>query len=257
MKHIKLLPLIMTLLLPACANLPQEAAPTTTSHAASVGVACNTQVDAAAHVKFDQIDKLVASGRNHAALAELQASPMNSIKHWLRYAKLEATTGSMQKAATVFERLGHECGSNAAWHGLGIIELKQGKLIAGLYHLEAAAKNLPSDASAHNDYGYGLLLVGNYQQAIFQLRTAFELKQAQGAARINLATAYMLANDDSSLHDLFIKHHYSKAEIAYAKKMATKLRLPTTTPRSDKTSTQSPPAKNIAADKKPASAGSS
>lgn len=249
MKHTRLLPLIMVLLLPACANLSQNAS-NTTADTARTSVACSTHVDAAAQAKFAQVDKLEAAGRNHAALAELQASSMNSIKHWLRYAKLEATTGNPHDAATIFERLGHTCGSNSAWHGLGIIELKQGKLIAGLFHLEAAAKNLPSDASAHNDYGYGLLLVGNYQKAIFQLRTAFELKDGQGASRINLATAYILANDQTAFNNLITTHHYRKNEIAYAKKMAKKLQLPAVTPTSHKKSQQTSQ-DSLTADQKP------
>ena len=50
-----------------------------------------------------------------------------------------------------------------------------------------------------NDYGYALLLVGRYQDAAFELRTALELANGQGPVRQNVAVAYLLVDDTAGL----------------------------------------------------------
>lgn len=221
MRIYRLLPLACALTLAACA--------TTTSQPVlhdgkqtlrmPAPLTCATKVQPEAKVHLDMIDNLIADGRNHAALAELQATAMDSVKHWLRYGQLEARTGQLNRAESVFKWLANQCQAPAAWHGLGMVKVKDGELGEGLVALQKAASQLPADVSVRNDYGYALMKSGQYRAAIFQLRTALELNNGHGPARENLAMAYLLAGDKNGIALMQHQYKLTSGELNFAKKL--------------------------------------
>lgn len=186
-------------------------------------LSCSTSVPPEGKVKLNMVDSLSQSGRQHAALAELLATKMGSVKHWLRYAQLQAVTGHMKRGKVVYQYLVDQCNSAEALHGLGMIQIKQGHISEGKTTLKEAASRLPAQPAVRNDYGYVLLITGNLKAAVFQLKTALELSNGKGAARENLAVTYLLANNQDGIKRLKQRYNLSDGELNYAKQLARQL----------------------------------
>ena len=77
----------------------------------------------------------------------------------------------------------------------------------------------PAAAQVRNDYGYALLLVGRYEDAAFELRTALELANGQGPVRQNVAVAYLLTDNEKGLQTLKSEYGFTADEMAYAEKL--------------------------------------
>ena len=219
MKMSRLLWLSLVFLLASCASRTVLHEGQNTIHLPAPLV-CSGKLQPQARVQLDMVDSLIASGRQQAALAELLATPMDSIQHWLRYAQLQAGTGQLERSGAVFHRLAEHCDSAEAWHGLGMVQLKRQQLDEGLTTLKKAVRLLPADPALRNDYGYGLMMAKQYSAAVFQLRTALELGNGTGPSRQNLAVAYLLSGDRNGLAHLRQQYAFSDDELAYAKRLA-------------------------------------
>lgn len=212
--------LTLTVLTAGCAGLPQGKSTTATSQT----VSCERDVQPEAQVHLDLVDRLTTADKPYAALAQLQAESLASLRHWLRKGKLLASTGRMVEAETLFRDLVARCDSGEARHGLGMILLKTGRIDEGLVALQRARSQQPALANIRNDYGYGLLLSGAYEHAAFELRTALELADGQGPVRQNLAAAYLLTDDHQGLQLLKTQYGFGVDELAHARRLAQQLR---------------------------------
>ncbi len=208
---------VAVVMLAGCANQPAQTAPGDTVD--TDGITCREAVQPEQRVDLEMVDTLMNKGRNHAALARLESKPMTGIDHWLRYGQLLASTGKLDDAERVFRDMVSECGDGRSQHGLGMVLLKRNQVNAALSHLERARSLAPASAQVRNDYGYALLLVGRYQDAAFELRTALELANGQGPVRQNVAVAYLLVDDTAGLAALKSEYGFSDDELAYAKRL--------------------------------------
>jgi len=219
MRGFCLLALATTTLMAGCALHP-PAPDTATNRLALVHVTCNTEIQPEQQVELDLIDRLMDAHQNHAALAQLESKPLATEDHWLRYGQLLASTGQLDQAQQVFQALVNQCNTGRAHHGLGMVLMKRNEIDAALVHLKIARERDPADSDVRNDYGYALLLIGDYQQAVFELRTAIELGDGQGPVRENLAVAYLLTNNDRGMQWLTQQHQLTDKERKYAEKLA-------------------------------------
>jgi len=206
---------VAVVMLVGCAGQPTE---TTSSGTVDTSdIACQEAVQPEQRVDLEMIDTLMAKGRHYAALARLESKPMESIDYWLRYGQLLASTGKLDDAERVFRDMVSECEDGRSRHGLGMVLLKRNQVNAAITHLEAARSMAPASAQVRNDYGYALLLVGRYQDAAFELRTALELANGQGPVRQNVAVAYLLTDDQQGLEALKSEYGFTDDELAYAR----------------------------------------
>lgn len=213
----------LVMLLGGCALQP-PGQQTASQRLSLKNVSCDTDLQPEQQVELDLVDRLMKSGKNHAALAQLENKPLATEDHWLRYGQLLATTGNLSKAQTVFQTLVNQCHTGRAQHGLGMVLLKENEVDAALTHLRIARERDPADADVRNDYGYVLLLVGDYKKAAFELRTAMELGDGKGPVRENLAVAYILTNNWSGLQWMQQQYDLTAKERQYAKKLANQFR---------------------------------
>ena len=96
--------------------------------------------------------------------------------------------------------------------------------MAALDQLEQARRATPASAQVRNDYGYVLLMVGEYQDAAYELRTAMELGDGQGPVRQNLAVAYLLTENWAGLQWMTQEYDFDGEERAYAERLAATFR---------------------------------
>lgn len=183
-------------------------------------VSCTTTKQPEHQLQLDAVDSLMARSQPYAALAKLESEGMATEHHWVRRGQLLASTQQINEAADVFWALATRCGSAMGHHGLGLVYLKQKKLDLGLRELKTARELAPSSSDVRNDYGYALLLTGQLGEAVFELRTAFELANGEGAVRQNLAAVYVLMNDRAGLTMLRQQYDLSMTEMAFAEKLA-------------------------------------
>jgi Flp pilus assembly protein TadD len=183
-------------------------------------LSCAPVVKPEQQVQLDRVDDLMARHRNHAALAQIESKPLATEDHWLRYGQLLASTGRLDRAEQVFRDLVLGCDTGRSHHGLGMVLLKKNDVGDALRHLEIARERTPASPQVRNDYGYVLLVVGRYEDAAYELRTAMELGNGQGPVRQNLGVAYLLTENWAGLQWMTQEYGFSGDERAYAKKLA-------------------------------------
>ena len=181
---------------------------------------CSARIQPEQQVQLDMVDNLMNREHDHAALAQLEARPMETVDHWVRYGQLKASTGYLQEAEAIFQGLVDRCGTGRSHHGLGMVLLKQDKVLKALHHLEIARERTPASAQVRNDYGYVLLMVGDFEEAAYELRTAMELGDGLGPVRQNLAVAYLLTENWGGLEWMKNEYGLSSEERAYAERLA-------------------------------------
>jgi Flp pilus assembly protein TadD len=186
-------------------------------------VSCSRKIQPEHQVQLDLVDSLTGRSQSYAALARLESEGLHTEQHWLRYAQLLAATDQLARAEEVFRSLVVACRSADAYHGLGRVYIKQSWLEQGLEQLAEARKREPSSGKIRNDFGYALLLAGRREDAVFELRTAFELVNGEGAVRQNLAAAYLLTEDRAGLSWLKENYDFGLEEYAYAEKLSTEI----------------------------------
>jgi Flp pilus assembly protein TadD len=64
------------------------------------------------------------------------------------------------------------------------------------------------------------MLVGRYEDAAFELRTALELANGKGPVRQNLAVAYLMSDNKKGIQELQSQYGFSADELAYAEKLS-------------------------------------
>lgn len=226
MRGFCLLALTTTTLMAGCALHPPTPG-TATGHLDLVHLTCNSTIQPEQQVELDLIDRLMSAHQNHAALAQLESKPLATEDHWLRYGQLLASTGQLDQAQQVFQTLVSQCNTGRAHHGLGMVLMKRNEINAALKHLKIARERDPADSDVRNDYGYALLLIGDYQQAAFELRTAMELGDGKGPVRENLAIAYLLTDNSMGMQWLIKNYGLTAKEKGYAEKLAAQFKKAT------------------------------
>ncbi|SFL99553.1 tetratricopeptide repeat protein [Marinobacter zhejiangensis] len=212
---------LLGVMMSGCATTPVEPREPASE---PLAVRCNANIQPEAQVHLDLVDRLADAGKPYAALAQLESESLSTPDHWVRKGRLLASTQQLQAAENLFRALAEECDTAEAFHGLGMVLLKSWRTEAGVTQLRIARAEAPSSGNIRNDYGYALLLNGDYEQAAYELRTALELLDGEGPVRQNLAAAYLLTNNDDGLRLLTERYGFGVDEIAHAQRLAGTLR---------------------------------
>lgn len=184
--------LLLSFFLVACQMSPQPR-PETYAHK-SCGAPTNSDIG----MRLDVVRKLIQQGQHYAALAHLDSLEVDDLQ--VQYLRAEALRQSQRydEAEPVYQRLLESCLNGEANHGLGLIAGRQGEIDKADDFLEQAAKLLPIDPRVRNDFGYVLLLKGQYSLARREFMTAIELDNDFLRAKSNLIVLYFLQNKNDS-----------------------------------------------------------
>lgn len=187
-------------------------------------VRCATNLTPEHRVELDAIDSMMASSHNYAALARLEALPFSTQQHWLRWAQLLAQVDQLDYSQDVYRQIAEACGSAEAYHGLGVVSVKAGRIEAGLDALSTAKALEPASADIRNDFGVVLMEAGFYGQAAFELRTAYELSGGKDSTGRSMVAAYYLHGGETSVarvrRELGLDDELVAAGIEFSKRFA-------------------------------------
>ncbi|MBZ0334192.1 hypothetical protein MARI_18740 [Marinobacter sp. JH2] len=165
-------------------------------------VNCSTNMTPEHRVELDAIDSMMNASENYAALARLEALSFQTQHHWLRWAQLLAKVEQLDYSEEVYQQIAETCDSAQAYHGLGIVYVKGGKIEEGLKALGTAKAKEPASADMRNDFGVVLMQGGFFGQAAFELRTAYELSGKKESMGRNMVAAYYLQGGEEAIAKL-------------------------------------------------------
>jgi Flp pilus assembly protein TadD len=183
---------LLALALGGCATAPNNA-----------GSSTAVQADSAPskQIYTDLVREMIAQGRFYAALAhieELQKTGGPREELLLLHAQVLAKLDRKDQAEHEYKQLLSSPFEGEARHGLGLLYTQKNYKL-GLQYLREAARLRSTDANIRNDYGYALLMGGQYPEARLQLATAFELDSAADKYRNNYVLALLLLKDEAEL----------------------------------------------------------
>ena len=175
---------------------------------------------------LELIEKMLESGKAHAALAHLDAlSPKEAAAPTAQLLRGEALRrmNRLDAAWRVYEPLLLTNAAAPAWRGLALIKAEQGDLETSIAWLRRARDLQPTTARIRNDLGYALLLHGELAEAQDELITALELEGSRRAAR-NLVLVLLLENQDESAQRLAQRHKIGDAGLERLRQRAERMR---------------------------------
>lgn len=175
----------------ACATMPGNSAP----------VAFQANSAPAKQLHTDLVREMIAQGRYYAALAHIEDLQKNGGPReelLLLHAQVLAKLGRKDQAEQEYRQLLGSTFEGEARHGLGLIYAGK-NYKQSLQYLAEAARMRATDPNIRNDYGYALLMGGQYPDARLQLATAFELDSGSDKYRNNYVLALLLLKDETEL----------------------------------------------------------
>lgn len=146
-------------------------------------------------VRLQLIEDLTVSGKYHAALAQLEATGLDTPQARYLRAELLRQTDRAAEAVPLYHELLDGCLTGQANHGLGLIAGREHRYGDALAHLTEARRRLPTDARVRNDLGYALLLSGDPKSARHELMTALDLDPEQPRAARNMALLLLVTGE--------------------------------------------------------------
>jgi len=213
--------LVLTLVLAGCSHV---AAPTKSAIA-------DVNPDGCGRLENDQellinlSRELVADGRLHAALANLESLPEHLPMVRLHKARILRLLGD-RKAEGMYRSLLDTCLAAAGHHGIGQIAAADGRYQDAFERLRTAASLTPVDAAVRNDLGLVLMHLGRFNEARFELITAFELNEDNSQPLENLLTLLIYQGLWQEASALVDKRGLSPEQFQVAEERARKLHLP-------------------------------
>jgi len=207
---------LLGLTLGGCANLDTLGGP-------SVGQSCDEKLCQAVELQLNLAREMLDNGRAHAALANLETLPPNSLE--VRESKALALRRiGDPKARIVYEGLLGTCKSAEAHHGLGQIAMRSGHTLEAERELREAARLQPTDSALRNDLGYVLLRRGELEKARFEFITAMELNEHDKLPATNLLSVMFIQGENSEAGRLIQSVGLSAEQVRAAQDQARDLR---------------------------------
>lgn len=174
----------------ACATLDQPQSQTKTTQPQ-----CGQPQNPDTAVRLDVAEKLMNEGRLYAALAHLDDLDEASLRGTYLRAEILRKSDRSAEAKPLYKELISSCMVGEGYHGLGLIAGREGQLDKAIEALALSAKQLPLQPRVRNDYGYALLLDGQYELAKREFLTAVELNEESPLAKTNLVLLLFLQGD--------------------------------------------------------------
>jgi len=207
---------LLGLALGGCANFD-------TLGGASVAQNCDEKLGQTVELQLNLAREMLDNGRAHAALANLETLPPNSLE--VRESKALALRRiGDPKARIVYEGLLGTCKSAEAHHGLGQIAMRGGNTVEAERELREAARLQPTDSALRNDLGYVLLRRGELEKARFEFITAMELNEHDKLPATNLLSVMFLQGENSEASRLIQSVGLSADQVRAAQDQAKDLR---------------------------------
>lgn len=193
---------VYCLLLVAALTACQSAPPTARIDASSSGappasiarIDCDAKLSQADELTRSLVAERVREGNYYAALAQIQSLPAQVPEVAVLRADILRRLKSPESRQW-FLAMRERCVSADADHGLGLLAAEAGEPVLAHRYLQLAAKARPSESKFRNDLGFSAMLIGNDQQAEFELRTAFELSPNDRRPGFNLMVLSLLRGD--------------------------------------------------------------
>jgi len=207
---------LLALALGGCANFDTLGGP-------SVARNCSEQLGQAVELQLNLAREMLENGRAHAALANLETLPPNSLE--VRESKALALRRiGDPKARILYEGLLGTCKSAEAHHGLGQIAMRNGNTVEAERELREAARLQPTDSALRNDLGYVLLRRGEMEKARFEFITAMELNEHDKLPATNLLSVMFIQGENSEASRLIQSVGLSADQVRAAQEQAKDLR---------------------------------
>ncbi|HLY97043.1 MAG: hypothetical protein ACM3W8_05775 [Sideroxydans sp.] len=173
--------------------------------------AANAQaLDQKPDVYLQLIDGMQQRGIYYASLAHLDAFearwPGRADATLLRAHALRET-GQTEAARTLYGKLLDGPLAARAYHGLGLIDVRGGKLEEGSTALNRAAALAPVDANILGDQGYAFLMLGKLEDARLALFKAAELDDGNKRIGANLALLLVLSGKPEQAQELMQRYN--------------------------------------------------
>lgn len=112
----------------------------------------------------------------------------------------------------------------AAWHGIGLIEARQGDMDKATQALDEAVRRDPTNATYLGDLGYARLRTNDDRGAREPLAKAAELDPGNAKATANLALLFTLEGDDAGAEQLMQRAGLSATTRGEVQRQADELR---------------------------------
>lgn len=207
-----------TVVLTGCALMPTPGgagtAPTSTAPR------CDGAPSTADATRLTAIEQLLDQGKSYAALAQLDAAALPTVRAEHLRAEALRRTGDTASASAAYQALLHSCMAGQAHHGLGRIAAEQGRLPEALRHLQQARHALPTDPRVRSDFGYALLLAGQLERARVEFLTALDLQPAEDRAARNLVLLTFRQGDGPQAESLARRFGLPPAVVAGLRQQA-------------------------------------
>ena len=174
---------------------------------------------------LNMVKDLAQEGRQHAALAHLQAMPSHLPEVRLQQARILRSL-DQAGARDQYLSLQNTCLSAFSEQGLGQLAADRGDYPKALLHLRSAVAQAPTNADIHNDLGWVALQTGDQQTARFELITALELAPDSQRAALNLLTLMFAQNQWQQAGEMASKLSLNPAQIRDAQAQAEQLSRP-------------------------------
>ena len=131
--------------------------------------------------------KMMAEGRLHAALANIEQLPNTLAEARLGKAKILRLL-KRPEAEYLYDSLLNTCLVDQGYHGLAQLSVEKNDNEQALGYLKKAVALSPVNEAMRNDLGVIYLNLGKFEEARFELLTAIELNESNKRAASNLLT---------------------------------------------------------------------
>ncbi|WP_313461472.1 Flp pilus assembly protein TadD [Stenotrophomonas sp.] len=148
-------------------------------------------------------------------------------------------TGQLPGAQTLYASLTNGPQAAAAWHGLGLIAVRNGDDTQAEQALARAVQLQPLNTDYLGDLGFARLRAGQLDHAREPLAKAAELAPGNVKANANLAVYALLRNDTATAERIFSSAALPEAARQEVRRLAQQLRLPAA--RAEAPATVTPP----------------
>jgi Flp pilus assembly protein TadD len=133
-------------------------------------------------------------------------------------------TGQLPAAQSLYSSLANGPQAAAAWHGLGLIAVRNGDDTQAEQALARAVQLQPLNTDYLGDLGFARLRAGQLDQAREPLTKAAELAPGNVKANANLAVHALLRGDSATAERIFVRGNLPEATREEVRRLAVQLR---------------------------------